>query len=49
MNCFKELYMRGNSQWVKFAIAGLVLVSLAACKSTDDAEAQTNEMGLLFH
>ena len=37
--------MRGNSQWLKFAIAGLVLVSLAACKSSEDAEAQTNEMG----
>lgn len=37
--------MRGNSQWVKIGIAGLLLVNLVACKSTDDAEAQAGETG----
>ena len=36
--------MRGKSQWIKFGIVGLALISLAACKSTGDAEAQAGEM-----
>ncbi len=37
--------MRASSQWFKFGIVGLALISLAACKSTGDAEEQAAEMG----